>query len=85
MEGKPVRGAPQQGALDVPRRSGLSQRLGLTLLPPAVADKTHEMGAIPAGLAALVLAGRGVTMDARWCPREGARTIGEKGGTPCWG
>ena len=83
IDGKTVRGAKQQGALEVHLLSVLSQRLGLTLFQHAVADKTHEIGAIQEVLAALVLEGRVVTMDALLCQREVARTIREKGGTTC--
>ena len=55
----------------------------MTLWQEAVADKTKEMGAIQAVLAALVLEGRVVTRDALLCQREVARTIREKGGTTC--
>src|SRR2546428_14102883 len=85
MDGKTVRGAQQQGALDLHLLSVLSQRLGLTLWQQAVADKTNEIGAIQEALAALVLEGRGVTMDALLCQREVARTVREKGGTTGWG
>ena len=78
-----MRGAKQQGALEVHLLSVLSQRLGLTLFQHAVADKTNEIGAIQEVLAALVLEGRVVTMDALLCQREVARTIREKGGTTC--
>ena len=80
IEGKTVRGAKQQGALEVHRLSVLSQRLGLTLFQQAVADKTNEIGAIQAVLEALVLEGRVVTMDALRCQRAVARTIVAKGG-----
>ncbi len=81
IDGKTVRGAKQQGALDTHLLSVLSQRLGLTLFQQAVADKTNEIGAIQAVLEALVLEGRVVTMDALLCQRDVARTIRAKGGT----
>jgi len=84
IDGKTVRGAQQQGALDVHLLSVLSQRLGLTLFQQAVADKTNEIVAIQEVLEALVLEGRVVTMDALLCQREVARTIREKGGTMSW-
>jgi hypothetical protein len=80
IDGKTLRGSKQQGALDVHRLSVLSQRLGLTLYQQAVADKTHEIGAIQELLEALVLEGRVVTMDALLCQKEIAGTIREKGG-----
>jgi len=53
----------------------------LTLYQTAVSDKTNEIGAIQELLAALVLEGRVVTMDALLCQREVAQTIRAKGGT----
>jgi hypothetical protein len=76
-----LRGSQQQGALDVHLLSVLSHRLGLTLLQHAVPEKTNEIGAIQEVLAALVLEGRVVTMDAMLCQREVAETILGKGGT----
>jgi hypothetical protein len=81
IDGKTLRGSAKQGALDVHLLSVLSHRLGLTLHQQAVADKTNEIGAIPEVLAALVLEGRVVTVDALLCQREIAQTIIEKGGT----
>lgn len=81
IDGKTVRGAQQQGAVDVHLLWVLSQRLGLTLFQQAVADKTNEIGAIQELLEALVLEGRVVTMDALLCQREVAETIVAKGGT----
>lgn len=81
IDGKTLRGSKQQGALAVHLLSVLSQRLGLPLFQQAVADKTNEIGAITEVLAALVLDGRVVTMDALLCQKEIARTITEKGGT----
>jgi hypothetical protein len=81
IDGKTLRGSAQQGALDVHLLSVLSQRLGITLYQHAVSDKTNEIGAIQDVLAALVLEGRVVTMDALLCQRKVAKTIREKGGT----
>jgi hypothetical protein len=81
IDGKTLRGSQKQGALDVHLLSVLSHRLGLTLYQQAVSDKTNEIGALPDVLAALVLEGRVVTMDAMHCQRESARQIVEKGGT----
>src|SRR2546428_11766202 len=85
MDGKTVRGAQQQGALDVHLLSVLSQRLGLTLWQQAVADKTNEIGAIQEALAALVLEGRVGTMDAPFWQRGGARAVPGKRGAKRWG
>jgi len=81
IDGKTVRGAKKQGALDVHLLSVLSHRLGLTLGQQAVADHTNEIGAMPAVLADLILAGRVVTADAMHCQRDTAQTIVAKGGT----
>jgi hypothetical protein len=83
IDGKTLRGAKKQGALDVHLLSVLSHRLGLTVGQAAVADHTNEIGGMPAVLAALILEGRVVTADAMHCQRETARTIVEKGGTTC--
>jgi DDE_Tnp_1-associated len=81
IDGKCLRGSQKQGALDVHLLSVLSHRLGLTLGQQAVADHTNEVGAMPAVLADLILAGRVVTADAMHCQRETALTIVSKGGT----
>jgi hypothetical protein len=81
IDGKTLRGSAQQGALDVHLLSVLAQRLGLTLFQQAVSDKTNEIGAIQDVLAALVLKGRVVTVDALLCQKEIAQTIVAKGGT----
>ena len=81
IDGKTLRGAKKQGALDVHLLSVLSHRLGLTLGQQAVADHTNEVGAMPAVLADLLLEGRVVTADAMHCQRDTAQTIVTKGGT----
>jgi DDE_Tnp_1-associated len=81
IDGKTLRGSARQGALEVHLLSVLSHRLGVTLTQHAVADKTNEIGAIQEVLAALVLEGRVVTVDALLCQRQIAQTIVEKGGT----
>jgi hypothetical protein len=83
IDGKTLRGSKKQGALDVHLVSVLSHRLGLTLYQQAVADKTNEIGALPEVLAALVLEGRVLTMDALHCQRESAAQIVARGGTTC--
>ena len=83
LDGKTLRGAKKQGALDVHLLSVLSHRLGLTLGQAAVADHTNEIGGLPPVLAALILEGRVVTADAMHCQRETAQTIVGKGGTMC--
>jgi hypothetical protein len=81
IDGKTLRGAQQQGALEVHLLSVLSHRLGLTLFQRAVPTQTNEIGAIQQVLTALVLEGRVVTVDAMLCQREIAQTIVGKGGT----
>jgi hypothetical protein len=81
IDGKTLRGAQQQGALEVHLLSVLSHRLGLTLLQQAVPADTNEIGAIQAVLSALVLEGRVVTVDAMLCQREIAQAIVDRGGT----
>jgi hypothetical protein len=81
IDGKTVRGAQKQGALEVHLLSVLSQRLGLTVFQQAVPAKTNEIGAIQQVLSALVLAGRVVTVDAMLCQRAIAQTIVDRGGT----
>jgi hypothetical protein len=83
IDGKTLRGSQKQGALDVHLLSVLSHRLGLTLYQQAVAEKTNEIGALPAVLTALLLEGRVVTGDAMLCQREIARQIVSRGGTTC--
>lgn len=81
IDGKTLRGAKKQGALDVHLLSVLSHRLGLTLGQQAVADHSNEIGAMPALLAGLILEGRVVTADAMHCQRDTAQAIVTKGGT----
>jgi hypothetical protein len=81
IDGKTVRGAQKQGALNVHLLSVLSHRLGLTLAQHAVPDRTNEITAIQTVLEGLLLDGRVVTVDALLCQREIAQTIVAKGGT----
>jgi hypothetical protein len=81
IDGKTLRGAQQQGALEVHLLSVLSHRLGLTLAQRPVPDPTNEIGALPQILADLVLKGQVVTVDAMHCQKETAQTIVERGGT----
>jgi hypothetical protein len=83
IDGKTLRGSQRRGALDVHLLSVLSHRLGLTLYQQAVAEKTNEIGALPAVLSALLLEGRVVTGDAMLCQREIAEQIVTRGGTTC--
>jgi hypothetical protein len=74
-DGKTLRGSRKQGAPGAHLLSAVSHRLGLTLAPEAVDDKTNEIGAIPALLARLLLAGRVITVDALLTQRAVAQTI----------
>jgi hypothetical protein len=80
LAGKTLRGARKQGAPGVHVLSALSHRLGLTLAPQAVDDKTNASTQVEAVLRQLVLQDRGVTMDALRTQRHGAQTIGHAGG-----
>lgn len=81
LDGKTLRGSQGQGACDVHLLSAVSHGLGLTLSQAAVPDKTNEVTAAQTVLAALVLEGRVVTMDALLTQRAIARTVVAKGGT----
>jgi predicted transposase YbfD/YdcC len=59
----------------------LSQRLGGTVLQPAMASKSNEIPAAKERLAGLFLERRVLTMDAWLCQKEIAALIVEKGGT----
>ncbi len=81
LDGKTLRGSAGQGALDVHLLSAVSHGLGLTVGQEAVDDKTNEIGAVQALLAALVIEGRIFTMDALLTQKTIAQTIVEKKGT----
>lgn len=74
-DGKTLRGSRKQGAPGAHLLSAVSHRLGLTVAQEAVDDKTNEIGAIPAVLGRLLLAGRVVTLDALLTQRAIAQTI----------
>ena len=80
IDGKSLRASKQQGALNAHLLSVLSQRLGLTLLQQAVADKTNEIGVIQELLKGLFLQGKIVTCDALLTQRKVAKTIFSEGG-----
>jgi DDE family transposase len=80
LDGKPRRGARQQGAPGVPLVSALSHHVGLTLAQQGVDDTTHEITQGEPVLHQRVLQGRVGTMDALLTPRQGAQTIVEQGG-----
>jgi predicted transposase YbfD/YdcC len=74
-DGKTLRGSRKQGAPGAHLLSAVSHRLGLTVAQEAVDDKTNEIGAIPALLARLLLAGRVLTVDALLTQRAVAQMI----------
>jgi hypothetical protein len=81
IDGKTLRGSQKQGAPGAHLLSVLAPRLGLTLAPHAVADKTNE---IPVGLELLrhvALEGRRMTMDAWLTQRQIAQQIVDAGVT----
>jgi len=75
MDGKPLRGSQKQGAPGAPLLAALAHRVGVTLAPQAVDDKTK---AIPVALALrrhMGLEGRIVTLDAVVTQRQIAQQI----------
>lgn len=76
-DGKALRGSRKQGAPGAHLLSVVSHRLGLTLAQEAVDDKTNEIGALPAVLGHVLLAGRVVTVDALLTQRAVAQSIVE--------
>jgi predicted transposase YbfD/YdcC len=74
-DGKTLRGSRKQGAPGAHLLSAVSHRLGLTVAQEAVDDKTNEIGAFPALLARLLLAGRVLTVDALLTQRAVAQMI----------
>ena len=69
LDGKTLRGSQKQGAPGAPLLSALAPRVGLTLAPQAVDDKTKEMPVGLDRLRHLVREGRSVTRDA-WLPQR---------------
>jgi len=80
IAGKTLRGSRKQGAPATHLRSVLSHRLGLTLWPQAVADKTKEIPVLEDVLRALVVEGRVSTVDAVLTQRAIAERIVHGGG-----
>ena len=81
IDGKVVRGSRTADQSAVHLLSALAHDLKLVLGQTPVADHTNEIGGIDPLLAALVLEGRVVTVDAHLTQRAIAETIREKGGT----
>lgn len=81
IDGKTLRGSRQPPVPAVPLLSALGHEVGLVLAEGPVAAETDEVGALPALLAALVLEGRVLTLEAACTERPVAETIRAKGGT----
>ena len=81
IDGKMLRGSRQPTVPAVHLLSALGHAVGLVLAEVPVAAETDEVGALPALLAALVLEGRVLTLDAAFTERPVAETIRAKGGT----
>jgi predicted transposase YbfD/YdcC len=80
LDGKTLRGGARQGATENHLIAAISQRLGLVVAQLAVADKSREAAEIETLLAALVLEGRVVTLDALHTHASVAETIIAGGG-----
>jgi hypothetical protein len=80
LDGKTLRSSQKQGAPGAPLLSALAHRVGVTLAPQAVDDKTNEIPVAVEGRRQLVLQGRIVTMDALLTQRQIAQQIGDAGG-----
>ena len=80
IDGKTLRGSRKHGAPATHRLSVRSHRLGLTLWPQAVADKTKEIPVLEDVLRALVVEGRVITVDALLTQRTIAERIVHGGG-----
>src|SRR4029450_7260340 len=77
IDGKTLRGSKKQGAPGAHLLSALAHRVGVTLAPQAVDDKTNEMPGVLDLLRHLVLEGRIVTMDSLLPQRQIAQQIVE--------
>jgi len=80
VEGKTLRGAQKPGAPGTPRLSVLAHRLGLTLMPQAVAATTNESKEVETVFSQIVLTGRVVTREALLTQRQVAQTMVDAGG-----
>jgi hypothetical protein len=81
IDGKKLRGSGTAAVPAVHLLSAFSQQVGVVLSQQAVGAQTNEIGALQPLLAALVLEGRVVTVDALLTQRRAAATILAKGGT----
>lgn len=80
IDGKTLRGSRQPTVPAVHLLSALGHEVGLVLAEVPVAAETDEVGALPVLLAALVLEGRVLTLDAAFTERPVAETIRAQGG-----
>lgn len=80
IDGKALRGAIKQGALNAYLLSAVSHRLSTVLAQVAVADRTNEIGQMEDLLAELTLTGLVVTADAMHTQVATAETILDAGG-----
>jgi len=80
VEGKTLRGAQKPGAPGTPRLSVLAHRLGLTLMPQAVAATTNERKEGETVFSQIVRTGRVVTREALLTQRQVAQTMVDAGG-----
>ncbi|WP_189354965.1 ISAs1 family transposase, partial [Vogesella fluminis] len=78
IDGKCLRGSARGTHSPVHMVSAFATELGLALGQEKVADKSNEITAIPALLAALDVKGCLVSLDAMGCQKEVARTIVER-------
>lgn len=81
IDGKVLRGSRQPAVPAVQLLAALGHELGLVLAEVPVDPATGEVGALPALLAELVLAGHVLTVDAAFTERSVAAAIRAKGGT----
>jgi DDE_Tnp_1-associated len=80
IDGKTLRGSRQPAVPAVQLLGAVGHDLGLVLAQARVDPATDEVGALPEVLAALVLEGRVLTLDAAFTERAVAEAILAKGG-----
>jgi hypothetical protein len=80
LDGTTRRGRRHHGAPAVPRRAALRPRVGRTRWPPAVAETTPERSVRADVWRGLLLAGRGLPVEAWRTPRASAPHLGDAGG-----
>lgn len=80
IDGKALRRAVESGEKPAVIVGAWASELSLSLGQVKVADKSNEIGALPALLEMLTLKGCIVTLDAMGCQREVAQKVVERGG-----